>query len=316
LSDTLVLRDRDPNGSGTLSERLYAQQDANGNVTALVDTSGNVVERYLYDPFGGSGVSDPAPTILDANWNELAGSSYAWRYLFQGLRYDATTGLYYSRNRDYSPTLGRFLEHDPLGFDAGDTNLYRYVGNDPINADDPFGKDAITAAGAAMAKGGALGPDAETVNAFILACYQSGQRKIAARDRRVLLANQGEALDAYIAWFNKLCPENQKIVKYALERDKKLPGANELVAACNDKPFAPPAPRYVVKPVKITYLLDAPGMRGDEDIVDTKTNLVVDVYVRKVKVYRQMGIVSEEDVVEVVPTNRYYQAERPAARWW
>jgi YD repeat-containing protein len=49
--DDLVLRDRSVNG-GTLNERLWAQQDANWDVTALVNTSGNVVERYAYDPYG------------------------------------------------------------------------------------------------------------------------------------------------------------------------------------------------------------------------------------------------------------------------
>jgi hypothetical protein len=34
------------------SERFYVQQDANWNVTALIDTSGNVQERYIYDPYG------------------------------------------------------------------------------------------------------------------------------------------------------------------------------------------------------------------------------------------------------------------------
>jgi YD repeat-containing protein len=43
--DTMVLRDRDATGGGTLSERLWVQQDANWNVTALVNTSGSVVER-------------------------------------------------------------------------------------------------------------------------------------------------------------------------------------------------------------------------------------------------------------------------------
>ena len=50
--DALVLRDRDSNGDGTLDERLYVAQDANYNVTVLFDNSGNVVERYVYDPFG------------------------------------------------------------------------------------------------------------------------------------------------------------------------------------------------------------------------------------------------------------------------
>jgi RHS repeat-associated protein len=160
LSDTLVERDRDPNGGGTLSERLYAQQDANGNVTALVDTSGNVQERYVYDPFG-------TPTILDANWNPRGSSSFAWGYLFQGLRYDPTSGLYDSRHRDYSPTLGRFLQQDPLGFQGGDTNPYRYAGNDPVNAVDPTGLQAMQAMPAPAANGFQLTADANSFDSAL-----------------------------------------------------------------------------------------------------------------------------------------------------
>ncbi|MBA4062484.1 MAG: hypothetical protein C0501_02020, partial [Isosphaera sp.] len=32
----------------------------------------------------------------------------------------------------YSPTLGRFISNDPIGFQAGDVNLYRFVGNHPV----------------------------------------------------------------------------------------------------------------------------------------------------------------------------------------
>jgi hypothetical protein len=39
----------------------------------------------------------------------------------------------------YDPTVGRFLEEDPIGFEAGDANLYRYCGNGPVNAVDPRG---------------------------------------------------------------------------------------------------------------------------------------------------------------------------------
>ncbi|MBX9627998.1 MAG: RHS repeat-associated core domain-containing protein [Gemmataceae bacterium] len=39
----------------------------------------------------------------------------------------------------YSPTLGRWVTQDPIGFAAGDANLYRFVGNDPINKTDPSG---------------------------------------------------------------------------------------------------------------------------------------------------------------------------------
>ncbi len=48
------------------------------------------------------------------------------------------SGLYYYRARTYSPTWGRFLQPDPIGYPAG-TNLYAYVHNDPLNLTDPFG---------------------------------------------------------------------------------------------------------------------------------------------------------------------------------
>ena len=63
--DALIERDRDADGNSTngLEERLYVQQDANWNVTALVDTSGNVKERYIYDPYGQA-------IVLSAAWAE------------------------------------------------------------------------------------------------------------------------------------------------------------------------------------------------------------------------------------------------------
>src|SRR5205085_10830565 len=60
--DQLVLRDRDADNNaltGTfgfatsgLEERLYAQQDANYNVTSISNNSGQIVERYIEDPYG------------------------------------------------------------------------------------------------------------------------------------------------------------------------------------------------------------------------------------------------------------------------
>ncbi len=61
--DELVLRDT--YSGGVMTQRLYAQQDANDDVTSLVNTSGQVQERYLYDPYG-------SVTITDASWNPRA----------------------------------------------------------------------------------------------------------------------------------------------------------------------------------------------------------------------------------------------------
>jgi hypothetical protein len=48
--------------------------------------------------------------------------------------------LQYSRARWYDATIGRFISEDPIGFAGGDVNLYGYVGNNPLQFTDPFGK--------------------------------------------------------------------------------------------------------------------------------------------------------------------------------
>lgn len=88
---------------------------------------GNVVEGYAYDSFG---------NITKEKYTEGIETLNPYRYT--GREYD-TDDLYYYRARYYDPTLGRFITSDPIGFLSGDTNLYRYVGNDPINFVDPLG---------------------------------------------------------------------------------------------------------------------------------------------------------------------------------
>jgi RHS repeat-associated protein len=130
--NALVLRDAATTTPGTLDQRLWVQQDANWNVTALVDNSGNVVERFTYTPYG-------VVTVLAPDWSARGTSSYNWVYLFQGGRYDSASGLYTFQERQYSPTLGRWMTMDPLGLEGGDYNTYRFIGNGPTNATDPSG---------------------------------------------------------------------------------------------------------------------------------------------------------------------------------
>lgn len=144
--DAMVLRDRDADlddetgdfgqpGSG-LEERLYVQTDANFNVTSLVDTAGDVVERFLYDPYGTFTVHDP-------NWTlDAGGSDFGWVHLHQGGRYDATTGLYHFRFRDYDPELGRWTRQDPAGYVDGG-NLYEALLSSPVSWLDPSGRNSV-----------------------------------------------------------------------------------------------------------------------------------------------------------------------------
>jgi RHS repeat-associated protein len=116
----------------TPTSSIYYTQDGNGNVTAITSSSGAVQERYTYDVYG-------TPTIKNASGTVLSSSAVGNRFLFTGREYIAQIGLYDYRNRAYSPGLGRFLQTDPIRFDAGDINIYRYCGNDPGNGRDPMG---------------------------------------------------------------------------------------------------------------------------------------------------------------------------------
>src|SRR5579884_3188682 len=112
-------------------QRLYAVQDANWNVTALVNGTGGVVERYAYDPYG-------AITVMSPSWVVQSSSNYDVPDMWQGMRYDWTTNLYITVGRDISPTLMRPLQTDPLGL-GPDVNPYRWEGNGPVDSVDPLG---------------------------------------------------------------------------------------------------------------------------------------------------------------------------------
>lgn len=130
--DALVLRDRDVDLDGSLEERLYVQHDANFNVTALINTSGVVVERFYYDPYG-------SPTFLNPDWTvDTGGSDYGWIYLHQGLRREVKSDTYDNRERPYDADLGRFWSQDPIGYVDG-MNLYQYLGSSPTSRRDPSG---------------------------------------------------------------------------------------------------------------------------------------------------------------------------------
>ncbi len=93
-----------------------------GSTLALTNDSGAVTTSYTYGPFG-------TTTVNGTSTNPVQ---------FTGRENDGT-GLYYYRARYYNPSHGRFLAEDPLEFDAGDSNLYAYVFNNPTNFTDPFG---------------------------------------------------------------------------------------------------------------------------------------------------------------------------------
>ena len=131
--DALLRRDKNGDENDLCDdETLYTLSDANQNVTALVNSAGTVLERYLYDPYGNV-------TVMDGAWGGRSGSLYESTVLFAGYWRDSETGLYHVRNRMYHIRLGLWLQRDPLGYVDG-MSLYEYVGGRPVGYGDPFGR--------------------------------------------------------------------------------------------------------------------------------------------------------------------------------
>jgi RHS repeat-associated protein len=106
-----------------------------------------VANRFVYDPYGKG-------SQYDASWNLQGGiGNGTWFYFFQGGRFDAITGLYNFRNRDYSTTLGRWMQEDPIAYKGGSDNLYSFVGDDPYKATDPYGQKAADGLGGSLGLG-------------------------------------------------------------------------------------------------------------------------------------------------------------------
>jgi RHS repeat-associated protein len=134
--DELILRDR-ATGAGTssssdesLDERLWCLMDYY-DPTAIVNTEGEVVERYRFSAFG-------LRAILDPDFDPRAASLYDWDFAFKGQFLDLESGYYNYGYRYYSPQLGRWLSRDPIG-EAGGVNLYELISNNPVNILDYLG---------------------------------------------------------------------------------------------------------------------------------------------------------------------------------
>jgi RHS repeat-associated protein len=107
------------NGTGT----TFLHHDRIGSVIAETNSSGANTGEFAFSPFGES--------------SSVSGSNFG----FTGQKFDSEIGQYDYKMRYYAPSIGRFIQPDPIGFSGGDMNFYAYVRNDPLRLVDPFGLD-------------------------------------------------------------------------------------------------------------------------------------------------------------------------------
>ncbi|MCK5912179.1 MAG: RHS repeat-associated core domain-containing protein [Caulobacter sp.] len=96
--------------------------DHQGSIIAETNENGAVTAKLTYDEYG------------------VPGPGNVGLFQYTGQVYLSGPDLYHYKARAYSPTLGRFLQTDPIGYDDG-LNWYAYVGNDPLNNADSNGRE-------------------------------------------------------------------------------------------------------------------------------------------------------------------------------
>ncbi len=101
--------------------------------------SGGVAEGYDCGACGNTLIF--TGPVADGIWftdDDVQSSYGANDIIYCGYRFDPETELYHVRARTYNPTLGRWIQRDPIGY-AGGVNLYEYVEGQPTTGLDPVG---------------------------------------------------------------------------------------------------------------------------------------------------------------------------------
>ncbi|MEB3220007.1 MAG: putative Ig domain-containing protein [Nostocales cyanobacterium 94392] len=195
--DELIARYNSDEGTNWyLTDRL-------GTIRDIVNEVGNLVNSINYNSFG--------EILGQTNPNEDD------RFAFTGREYDEETGLYYYRARYYDLSLGRFISQDPIGFGGEDANLYRYVGNNPVNATDPSGLFAAIAYGLVTSKV-TLGPIGSTSGALIGFLQGFGGTSLIFIGNILEIANTGG--DVIAEWGTAIAKTRTKLqeIEKALEK--------------------------------------------------------------------------------------------------
>ena len=132
--------------SGAAPVLYYIHTDQLGTPQKITNGSAIVLWDGVFDPFG-----NPQFVSGAGVWNTSTWNNFTWgvdlsltNLRFPGQYLDAETALNQNWFRDYDPTIGRYIQSDPIGLTAG-PNTYAYVGANPLSLSDPAGEQATLA---------------------------------------------------------------------------------------------------------------------------------------------------------------------------
>jgi RHS repeat-associated protein len=156
--DDLLVAEIDDTGSSPVM--YYVHTDHLGRPQKMTDATATVVWDSVFDPFG--------------NVTSVTGSTTNL-IMFPGQYYDSETQLSQNWFRDYDPTIGKYVQSDPIGLSGG-INTYNYVFGNPIRLADPGGRFSEEAWGIAeeiagvedLAGGGPADPFADLLSGATL----------------------------------------------------------------------------------------------------------------------------------------------------
>jgi RHS repeat-associated protein len=123
--------------TGTSPILYFIHTDQLGTPQKITDGSMSIVWDGVFDPFGnpvsgsGGGATWGSVNWGSFNWSATGPSLSLTNLRFPGQYADAETALNQNWNRDYDPTVGRYVQSDPIGL-AGGINTYAYVGGNPL----------------------------------------------------------------------------------------------------------------------------------------------------------------------------------------